>query len=194
MIGQFRVDLTQTHWYVVYTKPRKEEFAEFCLRLRGVEVFLPRLLFPKSLRKRKRVVPLFPNYLFTRIYNPDQYHCVLWTPGVKRFVSFNGAPAPLDDSVVTFLMQRASPDGVIMAHSNLSIGQEVEITGGPFEGLIGIIQEAPGAKGRVNILMTLLSRQVKVEVPIHFVSCGWVTHSPKATRVSFRSYLPQVNN
>ena len=186
--------LEEKKWYVVYSKPNKEEFAEFCLRLRGVEVFLPRLLFPESMKKRKRIVPLFPNYLFTRICTPEQYHCILWTPGVKRIVSFNGAPAPLDESVVAFLMQQGTPDGIIAARSNLQMGQEVQITGGPFEGLVGIIQEPPGAKGRVKILMKLLSRQVKVEVPLHFVSCGWVAQSPKAAHLNLGLHLPQVSN
>ena len=180
-------------WYVVYSKPQKEEFAEFCLKLRGIEVFLPKLLFPESSRKRKRIVPLFPSYLFTRIYTPEQYHCILWTPGVKRIVSFNGAPAPLDESVIAFLKQGGTPDGVIAACSDLRMGQEVQITGGPFEGLVGIIQEPPGAKGRVKILMRLLSRQVKVEVPLRFVNCGWVAQPSKPARLDLEWCLPQAN-
>ena len=161
-------------WYVVYSKPQKEEFAEFCLRHRGLEVFLPRLLFPESLRKRRRLVPLFPNYLFTWISDPEQYHCVLWTPGVRRFVSFNGTPAPVDESVVTFLKQQATEKGVIGARSNLRVGQEVQITSGPFDGLVGVIENPPDAKGRVKVLMRLLSREIRVEVPVRFVNGCWV--------------------
>jgi len=161
-------------WYVVYSKPQKEEFAEFCLRHRGLEVFLPRLLFPETLRRRRRLVPLFPNYLFTWITDPEQYHCVLSTPGVKRIVSFNGVPAPLDDNVVTFLKQQASEAGIIGARSNLRVGQEVQINGGPFDGLVGIIEDPPDARGRVKVLMRLLSREIRVEVPLRFVNDCWV--------------------
>jgi transcription elongation factor/antiterminator RfaH len=180
-------------WYVVYSKPQKEEFAEFCLKHRGIEVFLPKLLFPESSKKRKRIVPLFPSYLFTRIYTPEQYHCILWTPGVKRIVSFNGAPAPLDESVIEFLRQEGTPEGIIVARSDIRMGQEVQITGGPFEGLVGIIQEPPDAKGRVKILMKLLSRQVKVEVPLQFVNCGWVAQPSKSTHLDLESSLPLAN-
>ena len=180
-------------WYVVYSKPQREEFAEFCLQHRGIEVFLPKLLFPESLRKRKRIVPLFPNYLFTRIDDLEQYHCVLWTPGVKRIVSFNGIPAPLDESVISFLKQEGTPDGIIAARSDLRKGQEVQITGGPFEGLVGIIQEPPGDNGRVNILMRLLSRQVKVEVPLHSVRCGWIAQPAKSARLNLETCVPQAH-
>jgi transcriptional antiterminator RfaH len=180
-------------WYVVYSKPQKEEFAEFCLKHRGIEVFLPKLLFPESSKKTRRVVPLFPSYLFTRILTLQHYHCILLTPGVKRLVSFNGIPAPLDESVVALLKEGGSPDGIITAHSDLKTGQEVHITGGPFEGLVGIIQEPPGAKGRVKILMTLLSRQVRVEVPLHFVSSGWVTNSSRSVGIDLESCDPRAS-
>lgn len=99
---------------------------------------------------------------------------MLWSPGVKRLVGFNGNPTPLDEEVIDFLMQQADSDGIISARSNLRTGQEVQISGGPFDGLVGVIQEPPSAKGRVKVLLKLLSRQVKVEVPVRFVKSGWV--------------------
>ncbi len=54
-------------WYVIYTKAQKEEFAQFHLKLKNLESVFPRLLLPVFSRKQKRIVPLFPNYLFVRI-------------------------------------------------------------------------------------------------------------------------------
>lgn len=130
-------------WYVVYSKPHKEDFAQYHLRTKGVEVFFPRLLLPSTLPRRKPIVPLFPNYLFVRIRIPEEYECVTWSPGVKRFVSFNEVPVPIDGEVVGYLMRQANPAGVITARSNLKVGQEVRISGGPFDGLAGIIQGPP---------------------------------------------------
>jgi len=75
-------------------------------------------------------------------------------------------------------MQQANPQGIIKACSKLKVGEEVLINSGPFEGLIGIIKEPPDAKGRLRVLMKLLSRQVQVEVPLRFVNSGWIV-SPK---------------
>ncbi len=171
---------SETHqWYVVYSKPHKEELAEFHLRLKGIHVFLPRLMLPGYVGSRRRVVPMFPNYLFVRLnLSPDSlddYHHVRWTPGVKHFVSLGGVPTPLDDEVVSFLMRRADGDGVVAARSNLAVGHEVRIIGGPFEGLVAIIQNPPNAKGRVKVLLEILrSRPVNVDLPIHFVQSSWV--------------------
>lgn len=166
-------------WYAVYSKPQKEEAAHFHLRQKGVEVFLPKLLLPSDQRYRRRVVPLFPSYLFARIdANSEEYGYVIWSPGVKRLVSFNDVPAPIDDTVVDFLIKEGNAGGVIPARSNLRVGQEVRIDGGPFDGLVGIIQQPPNAKGRVKVLLGLLNRETKVEVPVRFVNCGWVSSRP----------------
>jgi transcription elongation factor/antiterminator RfaH len=183
-MGVWTVDMSQLEnrrWYVVYSKPHKEGLAQFHLRLKGLEVFFPRLLLPEFLQKRKRVVPLFPNYLFVRIHISEEYHYVVWSPGVKRFVSFNDAPAAMDETVIKYLMQQANPAGVIAARSNLKVGQEIRISGGPFDGLAGIIQQPPDARGRVKILMELLSRRIQVEVPIQFVKSGSVAYQPAAS-------------
>jgi len=166
---------TEKQWYVVYSKPRSEDCAKFHLQSKGLEVFLPRLLLPES-TKRTRIVPLFPSYLFARLSFFSQEYCyVKWSPGVRRLISFNGSPAPIDESLVSFLMEKADSDGVIRARSNLKIGQQVQISGGPFDGLIGIIQDPPDGRGRVKVLMTVLNRPVKVDVPAKFVKTGWVS-------------------
>ncbi len=176
-------------WYVVHAKPRKEEFAQFNLKLKGVEVFLPQLLLPQSSQKCQRPIPLFPGYLFVRLRFFEEYHYVIWTPGVKRLLSFNGSPASLGDDIVSFLIQQATPEGIITAHSNLRAGEKIQVSGGPFDGIVGFIQEPPDARGRVKLLLSLLKRQVKVEVPVRFIKSGWVTNPPRPVAQTISSDL-----
>ena len=166
--------LKMRQWYVVYSKSHKEEFAQFHLRQKGLEVFFPRLLLPESVKGHRRIVALFPNYLFVRFNFDEEYQHVLWSPGVKRLVSFNGTATPIDEEILTFLMKQSTSEGIIGARSNLKVGQKVQINGGPFEGLAAIIQEPPNTMGRVKVLLTLLSRQVKAEIPVQFVESNWV--------------------
>jgi transcription antitermination factor NusG len=72
-------------------------------------------------------------------------------------------------------MGLAAVDGVIAARCNVDVGQKVSITGGPFDGLVGIIQEPPSARGRVKVLLQLLNRETKVDVPVRFINANWVT-------------------
>jgi transcriptional antiterminator RfaH len=160
-------------WYVVYCKPRKEETARFHLAHKGLETFFPRLRLPKRALKRPAIVPLFPNYLFVRLCVPEEYNYARWCPGVRCVVNFNGTPTPVDEEVVRFLKKRADAEGVVEACVQLTVGQEVQITGGPFAGLIGIIQNPPDARGRVRILLELLGRQVRAEIPLEFTGGRW---------------------
>jgi transcriptional antiterminator RfaH len=162
-------------WYAVYTKPRREAQAQWHLERKGVEVFFPKLQLPKYAAGRQAVVPLFPNYIFVHVALPHGFYDVIWAPGVSRFVGFNDGIAPLSDDVVAFMKSHATPEGVLVARSNLRVGQEVEITGGPFAGVAGLIQRPPDAKGRIKILMQLLTRRsVMVTVPVRYVKTNWV--------------------
>jgi transcriptional antiterminator RfaH len=171
----------QRDWYVVYTKPHKEEQAQFHLRMKGLEVFFPRLDLARVVEKRKRIIPLFPNYLFVRVNLQTESHYVIWSPGVKRLVSFGERPIPLDDGIVNFLQQQTNDEGVIKARSQLRPGQEVEIRGGPFDGLFAIIQDPPDDRGRVKVLLKLLSRQISVEVGVKFIKGEWIRLEPAVT-------------
>jgi transcriptional antiterminator NusG len=161
-------------WYVVYSQPHREEIARLHFRLKGLECFSPRLLLPGPVRRNNRAVSLFPNYLFVRIDLSSEYHQVIWSPGVKYLISAGGNPLPLNDDVVQYLRQRTNSDEIIIASSNLKVGQKVQIGGGPFDGLEGILQDPPDSRGRVKVLMTLLNRQVKVALPVHLMKHGWV--------------------
>ena len=165
----------EKHWYAVYTKPQKEEYAELNLRMRGIESFFPKLSLPKSAQRKRQIVSLFPNYLFVRFQSfEDEYGSVIWCPGVKRLVSFDSIPAPIDDSIVRFLMRQSEANGVIAAHCNVKIGQQVSIEGGPFDGLEAIVQDPPDARGRIKVLLNLLNRPINVDVPVQSIRASWI--------------------
>jgi len=155
----------QRDWYVVYSKAHKEDQVQLHLGWKGIECFFPRLQLPG----KKGITPLFPNYLFVRMHLYSQAHHVVWSPGVKRIVSCSDTPIALEDGVVQFLKDRANASGIIQAQSQLVAGQQVEITGGPFNGFVGIIENPPNAKGRVKILLKLLSRQISVKLGVEFI-------------------------
>jgi len=173
---------SEKYWFAVYTKPQKEEYAELNLRLRGIDTFFPKLFLPKSAKRKNQVVALFPHYLFVRCeIISEEYGSIVWCPGVKRLVSFNGTPAIVDDSIMEFLMGQTGADGVIASRCNVEVGQEVSIDGGPFDGLVGIIQQPPNARGRVKVLLQLLNRDTNVDVPVEFIKASWVTQGASVT-------------
>ena len=177
LLSRVNVKTFAREWYVIYSKTHKEQQAQFHLARKGIESFFPRLHLPGSLEGARRIVPLFPNYLFVHLDLSTESHYVTWTPGVKRFVSFSDAPLPLEESVIRFLQANADGDGVITAQSQLQRGQSVEIAAGPFAGLAAIIQDPPDARGRVKVLLRLMSRHVTVNIGVEVLrdqgaACG----------------------
>jgi transcription antitermination factor NusG len=155
-------------WYVVSAKARREDFARAQLAQREVDVFLPRLVFER--RGRRIVRPLFPGYVFTRLVLPRDLSRVVWTPGVRRLVTFEGEAPAVPDAAIAFLMGQGGPDGCIVARCRpLPPGHRVRITNGPCAGLVGIIENPPDGRGRVSILMDILRQQTRVSV-----DAGWL--------------------
>jgi transcriptional antiterminator RfaH len=154
---------------VISTKARREQFAQDQLVRRGVDTFLPRIVEPLRLGLKSAVAPLFPGYLFVRIDLDEQYFDVAWTPGVRRFIGFGALPCALDDKVIEFLHARIGREGILYAAPVFKPGDVVRIKHGPFEGLIGIIENPGCGRGRVRVLMELLRRQTRVEVPLHII-------------------------
>ncbi len=157
----------ESEWFVVRSKPRREEYAQRQLIRRGVETFLPRIAERGKARRGEPVVsPLFPGYLFARLDLETQYTSVIWTPGVHSMVSFGGTPVPLETEVLDFLRRRCGSHGLIVATPRFEPGQEVRVVDGPLAGLHGIVQERVSGRARVRVLMELLRRRTQVTLPL----------------------------
>ncbi len=163
------MQLLSRQWFVVSTKVRREQYAQEQLQRRGVETFLPRILEPGRLRGKPTIAPLFPGYLFVRLDLAQQYFSVVWAPGVRKFIGFGALPCAVDDVVIDFLQVRMGTEGIVRALPVFKQGDLVRITHGPFEGLVGIIEHPVSGHGRVRVLMELLRRQTRVEVPQQIV-------------------------
>src|SRR2546422_6413846 len=102
-------------WYVVSTKPRKEELVKMLLDQGGLPVFLPRVLeWSRSRRATvEKVNLLFPGYLFVRMSLARDYTRIRWTPGVKRIVGPEEQPTPVEDALVEEITDRMGRKGYI---------------------------------------------------------------------------------
>jgi transcriptional antiterminator RfaH len=163
-------------WYVVRSKPRREEYAQGQLLRRGVETFLPRILEPLRGHAEPVVGPLFPGYLFAHVDLLSQYNSVIWAPGVRSFVAFGDVPVALDPAVVTFLQDRCGPEGVVRMVTTFHDGDLVRVTRGPLGGLVGVVEGHVSGQARVRVLMELLRRRTQVSVPSQLLE--HVAHAP----------------
>jgi len=160
-------DSSNLHWYLVYTKPRKEHLALAQLTLQGYECYLPLLRVKKIRRKKIELIDeaLFARYLFIRLDNSGSG--LSWTPiqytqGVTRLVRFGNDPAIIEDALIERLRSRESTQAVT---NPFNPGDVVLVTEGPFAGLEAIYNATDGAQ-RAIILIQMLNRPMNIKIDL----------------------------
>jgi len=158
------------HWYAIYTRSRFEKRTHALLVERHVEAYLPLV---KSWRvwsdRRKQIeVPLMSSYLFVRTDTSDYAACheILNTPGVVRFIAFEGKPVAIPDHQIHSL-KLMSKEGVDMECMAVSPppGTPVTIERGPLKGLIGEVVHS-GTGKKVIVRIDSLDKCITVNVPL----------------------------
>jgi transcriptional antiterminator RfaH len=152
-------------WYVVQTGRYREQVAQAFLAQRDICSYLPRIVQWPPPPVGGEVAPMFPGYLFVQAVLADAAYRISTTPGVKSFVSFGDQPAALDPEIIDVLRGREGPDGLIRCGTSLPENCQVEIVGGPFRGLTAILQQELRAQERVRVLMCILQRETRVDLP-----------------------------
>lgn len=142
-------------WSVAQTETRREGTAQRFLGDQGFTTYLPRI------KVKKRVVPLFPGYLFVRIF--DRWYSVNQTIGVIHLLTAGDTPAQIRDSIVDQIKAKERAGIVrLPPPQGLRVGQQVRVLRGSFEGHIGLYAGMSG-KDREKVLLDLLGRKVPVD-------------------------------
>jgi transcriptional antiterminator RfaH len=153
-------------WYVIQTKPKKEQEAESYLSTRGVEMFHP-LMESFALRNggmKKELKPLFPGYLFAKFDLERNYPLVRWGRGVKKVLGFGGYPTPISEEVVSIIKERTDTQGIVRMKHHFEPNDVVRITKGPMKDLLGVFERWLSESERVRILLNLIGYQPSIEL------------------------------
>jgi transcription antitermination factor NusG len=153
-------------WYVIQTKPKKEEEATNYLSTKGVEVFSP-IIEAFSLRNGKMVKklkPLFPSYFFGRFDLEVNYPLVRWARGVKCVLGFGSYPISVSEEVIDIIKARVDENGIVRNTFNLKENDIVRVKSGPLRDLLGVFERWVSDSERVRILLNLIGYQPAVEL------------------------------
>ncbi|HEX8456608.1 MAG TPA: transcription termination/antitermination NusG family protein [Pyrinomonadaceae bacterium] len=154
------------HWYVVRTKPKRENDAANNLTAWKVEVFNPKIIErrvnqftnqPTYLSK-----PLFPGYIFARFEVDRMLHKICFTRGVSNVVCFGNVPCPINDEVIRLIQSHVDEDGFVKIGTKLKPGDKVSIRSGPFKGLIGVLEREMKDSERLMLLMNTINYQGRI--------------------------------
>ena len=158
---------TVARWYAVYVKSRYEKKTSKLLEDRHIETYLPLIGRLKQWSDRKKMVeePLFKSYLFVHT-DLKNYFDILNTPGIVKFVTFEGKPVPVPDNqlvaVKEFIGEYDGEDDLEQLQ-DLREGQMVEIAFGQMKGLVGRLVEIRGRQ-RVMVNIEVVGQSLPINV------------------------------
>ncbi len=154
------------NWYVIQTKPKKEEEAKSYLSTNGLEVFNPlmEIFLPKNGRMQKELRPLFPNYIFAKFELEKNYPLVRWARGVKKVLGFGGYPVPISEDAIELIKKRTDGNGIVRKTHHFVANDLVRIKTGALKDLLGIFDRWISDGERVKVLLNLIGYQPEVEL------------------------------
>ncbi len=158
-------------WFALYTRSRFEKQVNRLLKAQGFETYLPLILTTRkwSDRLKKVEVPIINSYVFV-VHKPSDHKSflkIVETPGVVRFVSFEGKPVSIPPCQIESL-KKLNTEGYEMetVERPIAEGTEVEIKRGPLKGVKGtVVKGSEGSKQMLIIRIDVLDKDIQVKLP-----------------------------
>ena len=161
-------------WFAIQVKAGREDYAGEQFKRQGLVVYLPKTLqrchHAGSVSCQAR--PLFPGYLFLHLAREEQRWTTIRSTyaaiGAVRFGSFY---PPVPDNLIDALRTFEDSVGLVDPQGKALFrpGDRLRVNSGPMADIEGIYQCMKG-KERVVLLMNLLGRQSRVELPLDLVA------------------------
>ncbi|NWG20857.1 MAG: hypothetical protein HXY39_11100 [Chloroflexi bacterium] len=159
----------EPRWYVLRSKPHKEDILYRHATAQGYRLFYPRIPVQRVNPRARPVVPYFPGYMFVHVALAAIGGATFaYMPNSLGLVNFDGVPAAIDDAIVNAIDGRVA---MIVAAGGetflgLNAGDPVVITDGPLAGYEGIFDTRLRGSDRVRVLLTMLNDQT-VRAELH---------------------------
>lgn len=164
----------EAKWYVVHTYSGYENKVASNLKTtvenRQMEDLIQEIRVPTESvteitesGKRKEVErKVFPGYVIVKMVMTDEsWYAVRNIRGCTGFVGPSSKPIPLTDEEVERLgIEKRSIE------VSYQVGDSVNITDGPLEGFIGIVEEMDVEKNRVRVVVSMFGRDTPVELEL----------------------------
>jgi transcription termination/antitermination protein NusG len=162
-------------WYVLHTYSGYEENVAHNLKQRietldaGDKIFDVLVPIEKKIKikngKRKIVEEkIFPGYVLVEMIVTDEsWYIVRNTPNVTGFIGVGTVPTPISEKEVNSLMKRMGVEEP-KYKIDISVGEVVKISDGPFKGFEGKITNIDEAKGKIKVNVSMFDRETPVEL------------------------------
>jgi transcriptional antiterminator NusG len=162
-------------WYVIHTYSGYEENVARNLHQRidsmDMRDKIFKVLVPTEKRikikhgKRKTVTEkIFPGYVLVEMMVDDaSWYVVRNTPNVSGFIGAGNMPVPISEEEIKILQKRMGVEEP-KYKIDVSVGEPVKVTDGPFKGHEAKVFETDEARGKVKVLVNIFGRETPLEL------------------------------
>ncbi len=155
-------------WYVLKSKPNKEDALYKQVMLREFGVFYPRQAYTPVNPRARKIRPYFTGYMFVHIDLQETGHSLFqWMPYSAGLVSFDGEPAAIPSNIMQNLIREIESitRNTADSHNGFMPGNLLQVTRGPFAGYEAVFDTRLSGSDRIRILLNLAKgNQVSVEL------------------------------
>ena len=161
-------------WYVVHTysgyENKVKDTLEKSIKSSNMQDYIFDVRVPveevSEIRKGKRVKStrkVFPGYVIVNMIKTNEsWYVVRNTRGCTGFVGPASKPVPLTaEEVEKMGVEKAAPLTV-----DFKVGDTVQITAGPLEGFMGLVEEIDTENFKVKLKVNMFGRETPAEVEI----------------------------
>lgn len=163
------------NWYAIHTYVGYENAVERNLRQRieslGMEDKIFNVVIPVEKKFKvkggKRVEveeKIYPGYVLVDMTVDDEsWYVVRNTPRVTGFIGAGTRPVPVAKEEIDALFARMA--GSDTRHTiDLSVGDPVIVTDGPFKEFEGTVSEVDDVRGKIKVMVSMFGRETSVEL------------------------------
>ncbi|MFA5946204.1 MAG: transcription termination/antitermination protein NusG [Patescibacteria group bacterium] len=162
-------------WYAIHTYSGYEENVTESLKQRIETMDMEEVIFNVMVPKEKKIKikngarkvveeKIFPGYVLVEMIVTDEsWYVVRNTPNVTGFIGTGNTPTPIAQEEVDALLKRvgvSEPEFKI----DVSKGDTVTITDGPFKMQSGKVEEVDEARGKIKVLVSMFGRETPLEL------------------------------
>jgi transcriptional antiterminator NusG len=164
-------------WYSVsvlsnFEKKVAEQIRELTIQ-RGLEDEIEQVLVPTEevieVRRGKKVQTerrFMPGYVLVRMELTDRaYHMITGINRVTGFLGAQNTPSPMRDSEIARILNQVE-EGAEAPRSLVifEVGEQVNVTDGPFEGFAGMVEDVDPEHSRLKVSVSIFGRATPVEL------------------------------
>ena len=170
----------EKQWFAIHTYAGYENKVKENLEKRAesmhMEEYITRVIVPmeeevqiKDGRKKVIQRKVFPGYVLVEMVMTDHsWYVVRNTSGVTGFVGAGNKAVPLHPHEVEAILSQMGVDES-KVKLMYEVGENVRVKEGPFESLVGVVEELFPDKGKLRVSVSMFGRETPVELEFNQV-------------------------